>query len=363
MNLRRSRLCLGALVLLSCAPAARGGAPIATPHVFTAPVPAATSSTSIAIDFTSSEAWLACRRSTGATVTTCEQASEATAGGALARAAADTFGPGRPSPPWPEADSVEGLVTAMRSWPDVTASVASYLPAPVEGTIHVFVVANGDPRGDAYVRDAIVDGPRSRLADDGEPVILLNALSIASEYPGTPTEQAADALGVVRHESFHVLFRWYRRTDPRWRTLPTALAPVQELFMIALDEGIAHYLDRQRALTAEGFPADRAESAVTRFEDASRRLERLPSESPEARDLLRTANQGPYWEKFGSIAGMAFAFGIDKAFGPDALRESVRCGPGRFLALYAEAVGRTQGLRSISPQLLERARAMDLCRS
>jgi len=316
----------------------------------------------IAIDFTSADAWLACRRSAAATETTCEQASEGTPGGVLARAAADTFGPGRPPSSWPQAEPVQALVDAMRSWPDVASSVASYLPAPVNGTIRIFVVANGDPRGDAYVRTALVEGVRSRLDDDGEPVVILNALSIASEYPGTPREQATDALGVVRHESFHVMFRWYRRANPVWKSLPATLTPEQELLMIALDEGIAHYIDRQGTLKTEGFPAERSQTAVTRFEDADRRLTHLAPGSPEARELLRTANQGRYWDKFGSIAGMLFAYGIDKVFGADALKESVRCGPGRFLTRYSEAVGRVDGLRAISSELVGRARVMDLCR-
>ena len=59
---------------------------------------------------------------------------------------------------------------------------------------------------------------------------------------------------------------------------------------------------------------------------------------------------------------MLFAFGIDEVFGADALKESVRCGPGRFLARYSEAVGRAEGLPSIPSELVERARGMDLCR-
>ncbi len=357
------RLLLPVLVPLLACTAPPPVHPIAgSAHATVAPALAEGGLPTSVVDFNSADAWLACRRSAAATEATCEQASEGTPGGALARAAADSFGPGRPPSPWLQPEPVAALIEAMRSWPDVASSVASYLPAPVTGTIRIFVVANGDSRGDAYVRTALVEGARSRLADDGEPVVILNALSIASEYPGTPREQATDVLGVVRHESFHVLFRWYRRADPAWKSLPARLTPEQELLMIALDEGIAHYIDRQSTLRAEGFPAERGLTAVTRFEEGARRLTQLAPDSPEARELLRAANQGRYWEKFGSIAGMLFAYGIDKAFGLDALRESVRCGPGRFLALYAEAVGRVEGLRPISSELVERAGVMDLCR-
>lgn len=337
-----------ALLFAACAHGVQGG-----------PASQKPSRLKVVMDFGAVDAWLACRRA-GSDTGTCEAASAATTGGQIGHLARDTFGSGDPpTVPNPTSEAVAQLVEAMKTWPDVSAQVQRFFPKPVSGTIKVFVVANGHPWGDAYVRTATQDGANCRLAPDGEPVAVLNAVLIAGGYRGTPPEQASSALGVLRHEVFHVILNWYRRAERAWARLaqPTA---AEELALLVLNEGIAHFVDRETDLLAGGFDLARGSAALTRLAEAARRLENQAGEQ-ESGEILSSANQGKYWDKFGSVSGMLFAYGVFHAFGIDGIREAIRCGPGRFVQRYDEASRTDPELPKIPAELLAAWSALDLC--
>lgn len=147
------------------------------------------------------DAWLACVRRRADYNSDCEKESAATPGGSIARQAIVTFGDEPPpAPPLARADAVERLVEAMRPWrtAEIASEVQRFLPAPVAADMNAFVVANGHPWGDAYVR-TVKSGPAGpALSPDGEPVIVFNALVIAARYRGTAKEQAEIALGIMK---------------------------------------------------------------------------------------------------------------------------------------------------------------------
>jgi len=316
------------------------------------------------LDFTGVDAWLACLHRTPGDVPACGHAAQQTTGGTIARMAEATFGK-EPPPAIPSvsADRVAQLVDEMRAWhPDsIIAEVQGYLPQPVDARIGAHVVANGHPWGDAYVRAVKqgVTGPA--LSPDGEPVILFNAVVIAATYPGTPEEQAADALEVLKHEAFHALFHKYRESAPSWRKLPQHLDPAEQLLLTVLDEGIAHFVGDRSRLLKEGFPSERGKNAVGGLDAAMQRLRALPASSSESEALLQSANQGRYWDKFGSISGMLFAYGVFRTDGIDGLRDAVRCGPEYLLARYAQAAAIHADLPPLPRQVLDEAKRLDLC--
>jgi hypothetical protein len=315
----------------------------------------------VSLDFSGVDAWLACAGSGGAPGA-CAWASEVTWGGRLAKAAEGTFGDvGLAEPAVPTTGEVRELVGAMRRWPDPSAAVTPLLPAVVPGPISIHVVANGHPAGDAYVRKVrVAEGGAPELSDSGNPTVILNALLI-SGYKGTSPERAASALGVLRHEIFHVLFARFRDQDPGWQSLGSDLSPTRQLELILLNEGIAHWVDRRERLAREGFPPERARAALSRLAEAFAKLAALPEGSAEAQTILEAANQGQYWDKFGSIAGMLLAEGTFQSRREKGLREAARCGTGKLFAGYGEAAARNKTLPPLPPGLLGGREPLDLC--
>jgi putative zinc-dependent peptidase DUF5700 len=315
----------------------------------------------VVVDFAGVDAWLACARTT-ADLRVCEAASAATPGGRVGVLSTATFGLETPPTPVPPTKaSVEALVAQMKMWPDALARAARFLPTRVGGgPLRVFVVANGHPWGDAYVRGVQGNGDAARLSDTGEPTIILNASLIASGYPGTVMEQAESALGVLSHELFHAVFRRYRSGDPGWARVAHDTSPRHELQVLVLDEGVAHFVDRESELMRDGFPPERARASLVALGNAWQRLESVAAESAEAGKILSSANQGRYWDKFGSIAGMQLAHGVFRSAGAAGIREAVRCGPGRLLSLYARATTRFSDLPAL-PASLRVGTWFDLC--
>jgi hypothetical protein len=249
----------------------------------------------------------------------------------------------------------------MRGWPDVLARVQRFFPARVRvNLLRVFVVANGHPWGDAYVRGVSEEGDVLRLWESGEPVTVLNAVLIASGYRGDAAAQADKALGVLSHEVFHAFFRRYRAQTPAWAQVTGDLAPRVALQVLVLNEGVAHFVDRGTELLRDGFPSERADAALGRLAGAWERL--AHAEGPEAEEILRAADQGPYWDKYGSIGGMLITYGVYRAFGLEGVRDALRCGPGRLLSRYQDAAARVSGLPEL-PENLNASRWIDLCRA
>lgn len=226
----------------------------------------------------------------------------------------------------------------------------------------MLVVANGHPWGDAYVREVDGAGDDVRMSDAGEPVIILNALLIASGYGETAAEQARSAFGVLAHELFHVLFRRYRERDLAWSRVARGASPRQELQVLVLDEGVAHFIDREQELLRDGFPPERAGAALVALGQAWERLGHVAAGSAEAGEILDAANRGRYWDKYGSISGMLLAYGVFRAAGEEGIKEAVRCGPGRLLSLYARAAGRIADLPRL-PESLRGSTWLDLCQA
>ena len=220
----------------------------------------------------------------------------------------------------------------MRRWPDVAESLQRFFPQPVQATAHAYVVGNGHGWGDAYVRDG---------------VMLLNAVLIAAQYQGAASEQAAGALGVLRHETFHVLFDAYRKTAPQWRVWPTDA--LSKLKMIVLDEGLGHYADREHELDANGFPPERAGASIARLADVASTI--AQADEQQAAALLQEAHQGKYWNKFGAIGGMFFVHAVAKHNGVSALHDAVRCGPGELIAAYVRATEEDEQLPALPTSL------------
>lgn len=265
----------------------------------------------------------------------CAARSEATPGGVLAALARPTFGP-QPAdiPPPPEAASVRALAIAMQGW-DMAAlahDAGGYFPPQAEHTARIYLVANGAPvHSDMYVRRYVWNNGKPQLDENaGEPVMLIDARQVAGY--GNEKASAADvAKNVVRHEMFHIYYAWYRAADPRWQK-HGRLNAQEELLLDIQDEGIAHLLASPQWRDG-GFPVDRGARAMDTLAKTitAFALNRVTDE------MLQNANQGPFWEKYGAISGALFAAGIEKVYGDDGLRRSLREGPVAFILAYEAA--------------------------
>ncbi|MBI4677138.1 MAG: hypothetical protein HY748_06105 [Elusimicrobia bacterium] len=133
----------------------------------------------------------------------------------------------------------------------------------------------------------------------------------------TEADLDRSGFGVLKHEVTHVLL------EPLLRKSKTP-DDVELLDSIVMDEGIAHFIgcpDRSSLLKEK---AARWETAEQELEKAYAGLNdgRLPRERKAA--LLRRANTGSFWDKYGSISGMFRAAKLYKIKGADGLIEAIR---------------------------------------
>lgn len=292
------------------------------------------------IDFQAAEAWLS------APAGMRDAVSSRTLGGRVAASALPTFGP-IPGYTSVTTEGVSQLLSEMKSWGSSPADLTGLFPNLESAPIRVFVVATGHPNGDAYVRQVNFSPEGPELSEAGEPVVILNANIIAQTYPGKAEDQARDALGVLRHEIFHVLYARYKMT-PEGSSRKASLTPEGDLWELVLDEGIGHFLDMGTQFQKEGFPRERAETAVRRLIQAQRLLQDSPN-SGMTETLLREANQGKYWDKYGAISGMLFAYVVYQESGMEGLRAAIQEGPHRLMRDY-NAIAAASGAWPVLPQ-------------
>ncbi|WP_417067174.1 DUF5700 domain-containing putative Zn-dependent protease [Niveibacterium terrae] len=311
------------------------------------------SSPSVLIDASALQAWLAASELHPDDPSVWNAASAATTGGRMAQAAIPSFGAvPKEKVAKPSRERVAALAVEISKW-DVGAlvrDVAGLFPPMPDRTAKVYVVANGIPVwADMYQRNFVFRNGDPLLSDEeGEPVILVNALLISTLYKGDAKTVAKDCYQVLRHELFHVFYAWYQASEPRRTALKHPRSQEEEMLDLTLNEGIAHFLASRDSLMREGFPVERAKKALRDLENA---LTAIDNGSATER-LISQANLGPYWDKYAAISGMLFAYGIEKAQGEAGLKAVIAQGPASLLLNYARASGFNTELPRLSPALL-----------
>jgi hypothetical protein len=288
----------------------------------------------VALDTKGAEGWLACTEA-ARPAADCNAASAVTEGGVLAELAIPTFGTlPKDHPADPTAADAKALLEEIKHWPldSLTSEISALFPRLRPHTARVFIVGSGaHDWADAYVRNYRFNAGKPALDDNGEPIILIN-LRLMAKYKGSTAERAAIVRDILRHELFHIHFAWARSANPHWMAhLP--LTPEQDLLLSIEDEGIAHFLASEDQWRAKGFPRNRADKALADLTAAVQAVEA----GKASEELLLAANQGPFWDKYGSISGALFAYGIDKAFGSAGLKDCLDRGPAAFILKYNEA--------------------------
>lgn len=289
----------------------------------------------IILDTRGADIWSQCMDSASPHAEVCAARSAISPGGVLAELARPTFG-ALPAdvPPPPAAASVRALASAMQGW-DMAAlarDAGGYFPPQEKHTARIYLVANGAAvHSDMYVRHFSWHQGKPELDENaGEPVMLIDARQVAG-YGNEKTSAADVAKNVVRHEMFHIFYAWYRAADPRWQ-MHGRLNAQEELLLDIQDEGIAHLLANPQWRDG-GFPADRGGRAM----DALALTITAFAGNRVTDEMLQKANQGPFWEKYGAISGALFAAGIEKVYGDEGLRRSLRNGPAAFILAYDAA--------------------------
>jgi hypothetical protein len=147
---------------------------------------------------------------------------------------------------------------------------------------------------------------------EGEFAIFINL----SEWSLPQLEKSG--LGVVKHEVTHVLL------EPLLKS-PDAEDFLANLDHIVIDEGIAHYIgvsgNRAEFLAAKKTHWIQAENIL---EKAQNELRANGTTEDRKSELLKLANTGPFWEKFGSISGMFRTNFIFQKFGIEGVAKAIQ---------------------------------------
>ncbi len=240
----------------------------------------------------------------------------------------------------------------------VSATVAQIFPADarVSLLIPVYVVALGHENVDAYVRRIVWHDmtPEFTGDDRGELTIVVN-LAHAVRYGDDAHERFLTLLGVVAHEVFHAAFADYQDHAPQWIAYNRSRrAPVDELFRLTQNEGIAYYLSLDQQ--GRGYvPRDWYEQAKEIFAVFNRNAAALMAAdlTPErASQLIRSANLSGYHESYGARCGMFMAREIDRQLGRAALIETIAKGPEDMLSKYSRLAERDNSLPPLSRTVL-----------
>jgi Putative zinc dependent peptidase (DUF5700) len=228
------------------------------------------------------------------------------------------------------------------------------LDYPVEAECNIYFVLTGWAWGDAYVCNVKKINGKFRIADEGEPSIVVNLTIMTKLYGETPDDQTKVVYGILAHELFHLAFANYRKLSPNYSRIPE-ISEVEKLFEIVHNEGIAHYVDKRLEII-EGYETNPKfkEGERQSLHNLSLAFDQLRDSSiahSEKQNLLRQASVGKYWAKYGAIAGMFMAYHIEKESGKIALSECIRKGPWNFLQQYNNLQQKTAVLPSLSKEM------------
>lgn len=325
---------------------------------------------------------LACTAKAGPLSAACEAKVRADPGHRMALAATGSFGSSTVSPApraRPSRLPLTGLALFRRHRKAVSRLLKLFITRAIKaealedlvelfprrrmpkGKMLVFPVGLGHPMGDAYVA-RVKRRPNWRLAPRGQPAIFVN-LSIWAAWAKRRRlgrERVLDSMqGLMLHEAFHSVFGRFRLRSVEWRRWERSRSrrPIHRLLRIVLDEGIAHYLQRRKRLRTEPLPMPKVRRAFAALNRAAAQLTRPGVKRSTVDRLLRTARQGRYWRKYGSIAGMTMAFFADRIEGMAPLRLAIRCGPLHLVEAWARLRKGREGLPAIGPKLTRAARS------
>jgi hypothetical protein len=224
----------------------------------------------------------------------------------------------------------------------VVSTVSQLFPqgTGIDVAFPVYVTAFGHRNADGFVRRVEWQGDVPQFVPEGKgmPTIVVD-LSKTARNGRTPDERFTMVAGTVAHEVFHAAFAAYKDRSSFWRRWNEGpRRPVEDLFDLAQNEGIAYYLNFVLQSRAR-FTGPQAQEARAAFEEFNRMAGELlnPRLSPDRRrDIMLRANASDYWSNFGAITGMVMARAVDGSRGRDALRQTIASGPLEFFRAYAE---------------------------
>ncbi len=243
---------------------------------------------------------------------------------------------------------------------EVTSRVADYIPMehPLNLSCDVYLVLTGWEWGDAMVRRVKQVGDNYKLADDGQPVIIIN-LSIMTHLYGKERKPEALVEHIAHsltHEGFHFAFAKYRDISPRWNTRRDA-SELEALIRMMQDEGIAHYISHHQdeELIANYNQSEeykgRERDAFRQLSVAVRQLSDSSIARAQKRQILEAGNSGKYWSKYASISGLFMVYHIERTLGKAAVKETVAQGAASFLRQYHKVQTENPRLPPLPPEL------------
>jgi len=226
----------------------------------------------------------------------------------------------------------------------VVGTLSAYFPVDtkISASFHVYLVAMGNERTEAFVRRVVWNGGEPVFAgeNNGEPVIIVNLLRVLETEPAVQV-QYIELLATLAHECFHATYSVLKQSLPD-STKPRT--PPEYLLDIVQNEGIAYYLSME--VHRVGRPLSQTWFAETSqsMDNLNKALNELSSAGiapARTQELLMNANlSGSFTGNYGATAGMRMAYEIDTKLGRQALTETLLHGFASFVQTYQKACGR-----------------------
>lgn len=274
----------------------------------------------------------------------------------------DPFLLGEARPAAPDIGALLGDLRTRDFAGSVVSAVAQLFPqgTAIDVAFPVYVVAFGHRNADGFVRRVEWRGEVPQFVGEGSgvPTIVVD-LSKTARSGRTPDERFTMVAATVAHEVFHAAFAAYKDRSAFWRRWNAGpRRPVDDLFDLAQNEGIAYYMNFILQTRAK-FTQPQAQEARAAFDEFNRMAAELldPRLTPaRRRDIMLRANTSSYWSNYGAITGMIAARAIDNARGRDALRQTIATGPLEFFRTYAELESSQPGIPPLSAAVREALR-------
>ncbi|MFZ1976595.1 MAG: DUF5700 domain-containing putative Zn-dependent protease [Bacteroidota bacterium] len=226
----------------------------------------------------------------------------------------------------------------------VVATLSAYFPADtkISASFHVYVVAMGNEKTEAFVRRVVWHSSEPVFVgeNDGEPVIIVNLLRVLETEPAVQG-QYLEMLSTLAHECFHATYSVLKQSLPD-STKPHT--PSEYLLDIVQNEGIAYYLSMEihrvgRPLSQEWFTE--TSQSLDNLNKALNELNSSKLTPSRTQELLMDANlSGSFMGNYGATAGMRMAYEIDTKLGRQALTETLLHGFASFVESYQKACRR-----------------------
>jgi len=199
----------------------------------------------------------------------------------------------------------------------------------------VFFSGAGWHWGDAHAFRYVVNDGKYVLSGEGIPAIMFNLTLVSDFYGDNTGARINNMIDTMAHELFHAIFfdamKYYW---PSWDNSNFT----NNILWIIMNEGIAHLIMNSERLLQKYKTDDnlkgREIQAFATLNEYAKLLFNDKIEFNQRREAAMKGVAGDQWSRYLCIAGMFMAFQIEKHYGIEGIRDTIKNGPIYFLNKY-----------------------------